>query len=597
MRFILTFTIAFISAAFIGEAYLNAMEKTDKMQQIARVETIAPNITSKKTAQNHDPFQGRNLSGRYLSSQFAQRHHDWAKAEQYLGEVLTQIPDDIKLTKRAMYLAMGSGEVDDALKYARNLDKLEKNNSLSMLFLAVGHFKKQEYKSANILIQKISEDTLSKFVIQLLRSWSLAAINENSTKELNSNTIHVHHAILIADYLKDYGQIESLLQKALDSTNPNPRDLERIGDIYAHIGRTNEAINIYEKLAAQQDEDSTAKKKITELKSGKKPSYFEPITQPEHGVALTLYDMAHLLYQERSDENARVFAHMATYLNPDLTDAKLLLAEINARHNRYDEAIRFYTNISPDSERFMDAQRRAADLLEDNNRKEEALALLENLSATYGDIKSIIRIGDIHRRSDDYKSALIYYNKAAKALGPKIPDEYWRLLYVRGMSNERAGNWHQAENDLKAALKIKPDNPFIMNYLGYSWADRGINLDESLKLIKSAVLQKPSDGYITDSLGWVFVRMKRYEEAAPYLEKAVELLPYDPVINDHLGDAYWLVGRKLEAKFQWERAKNHSDDEALIEELRIKISQGITEKQILKASSENDGNISDNLNP
>ncbi len=595
MRFKLTFALL-LSTALIYSAPVNATENNDHLIKIARVEAENSAKTEKPETQQPDPFKGKNLSGRYLSSQFAQRHHDWSKAEQYLGDVIVHLPKDIQLTKRAMYLAMGSGDVEDALKYASQLDTLEKDNALSTLFLAVGKFKNQQYKDANLLIQKMPEDALSTFIMQLLRSWSLAAIGESNTTDLNSNTIHVHHAILIADYLKDYAQIEKLLQKAQDIKNPESADLERIGDIYAHIGRSKPAISVYEKIL-KNDKNPIVQEKIDLLKSGKKPSYFEPIEKPEQGIALALYDMGHLLYQEYSDENARVFAHMAAYLDPDLTDAQLLLAEINARHERYDDAILFYTSINPTSDRYIDAQKRAADLLEDHGRVEEALALLEKTATEHNDIDALIRIGDVYRRQEDYKSALIHYNKAAKRLGPDIPDEHWRLLYVRGMSNERVGDWAQAEADLKAALAIKPDHPFILNYLGYSWADKGMNLEEALKLITKAVEQRPSDGYITDSLGWVYVRMGRFEESVPHLEKAVELLPYDAVINDHLGDAYWLVGRHLEARFQWERAKNHSDDEALISTIETKIIYGLSEKTVLSVSSESNAETSRNLNP
>jgi tetratricopeptide (TPR) repeat protein len=162
--------------------------------------------------------------------------------------------------------------------------------------------------------------------------------------------------------------------------------------------------------------------------------------------------------------------------------------------------------------------------------------------------------------------------------GGKVTERYWHLLYVRGMSQERAGNWEAAEKDLLAALEFKPEQPYILNYLGYAWADRGQNLDKAQSMIRKAVSLRPEDGYITDSLGWVLYRIGKYKASVPELERAVSLLPYDPVINDHLGDAYWRVGRKMEAKFQWERAKNHSDDGELKTKLDEKMAKGLGEE-------------------
>ncbi|HPF78333.1 MAG TPA: tetratricopeptide repeat protein, partial [Alphaproteobacteria bacterium] len=131
--------------------------------------------------------------------------------------------------------------------------------------------------------------------------------------------------------------------------------------------------------------------------------------------------------------------------------------------------------------------------------------------------------------------------------------------------------------DLKAALAFRPNHPYLLNYLGYSWADQGINLEEALDMIKEAAMSKPEDGYIADSLGWVYYKMNDFEAAIPHLEQAVELLPYDATINDHLGDAYWRVGRKMEARFQWRRAANYSEDDEgkLKKEIEEKIVSGL----------------------
>ena len=187
----------------------------------------------------------------------------------------------------------------------------------------------------------------------------------------------------------------------------------------------------------------------------------------------------------------------------------------------------------------------------------------------------MIKIGDIYRREENYTKAIEVYNDAAKKLGDKIPFEYWNLLYVRGMSYERAGQWDKAEADLKAALVYQPDQPYILNYLGFAWADHGENLDQALALVRKAATEAPNDGYIIDSLGWVYFKMGRYGEALPNLEKAVELLAYDPVVNEHLGDDYWRLGRKREATFQWKRAGNNSSNKELTARLDKKITDGL----------------------
>ena len=132
----------------------------------------------------------------------------------------------------------------------------------------------------------------------------------------------------------------------------------------------------------------------------------------------------------------------------------------------------------------------------------------------------------------------------------------WPLYYFRGISYERQNQWPPAEADFKHALDLYPDQPLVMNYLGYSWVDQGVHLDQAFPMLRRAVELRPTDGYIVDSLGWADYKLGHYDEAVKKLERAVDLKPGDPVIQDHLGDAYWQVGRKLEAHFQWNHARD-----------------------------------------
>ena len=264
------------------------------------------------------------------------------------------------------------------------------------------------------------------------------------------------------------------------------------------------------------------------------------------------------------------------------------LGHIAARNDRYDDAIDFYETVPKDHPKCADARRLAANLLEDAGRINDALAALQTLVDTDDNLDALMQIGDIYRRNEDFSDAVRVYNKAEQKLGGTIPADYWQLHYVRGMSYEQLGDWPKAEADLSAALEFQPEHPFVLNYLGYSWADQGINLEKSREMIELAVNLRPDDGYIADSLGWVLYRMERYEEAVPHLERAVELLPYDPVINDHLGDAYWKVGRRLEAKFQWERAKNHTEDLELIAMVKHKMINGLDQPMPVSKAADAD---------
>lgn len=542
-------------------------------QKLASIETKAGEYERDLYA----PFQKRSLSGNYLASQFAQRHHDWSRAGDFIDPLLEATPEDSELINKAMVLAMGSGKNERAQKLAKLLLQHEdqKNNSLALMFVALDDFKNKNYDAASALIKKMPEGSLSDFIMPLLESWSYAALGEHNTKGLDGNTIHIHHAILIAEFLDQTDHVERLLQQSLGASGLSLSDLERIADTYHHIEKDDVALELYTKLFEEWPENRELAHKIEAVQSGKDVSFMKRVETPEQGVAEALFDTAQLLFQEQSDESARVFSHMALFLNPSLTDAQLLLGYVTARNKQYDEAIGYYQRVKPNNERYGEARRMAADLLESAGRIDEALAELDHLVKNNKDLEALIQIGDIQRRNEDFEDAVKTYNKAAKIIGNPIPKEYWQVYYVRGMSYERLGKWQKAEADLSAALEYQPDNPLILNYLGYAWADQGINLKQSLELIRKAAALRPTDGYIIDSLGWVLYKTGAYEEAVPHLEKAVELLPYDPIINDHLGDAYWRVGRKLEARFQWLRAQNHAEEEEIVQNIQDKLDNGM----------------------
>ncbi|MFK7840026.1 MAG: tetratricopeptide repeat protein [Bdellovibrionales bacterium] len=552
----------------------------------------------------YNPHARRStLSGNYLSSRFAQRHHDWANATEFVDGILDHAPQDLSLTKRAMVLAMGAGQYDQAIKKATIVVKDEPDNSLALLFQAMLNFKQKDYQAGADIIDNMPPGSLSAFIMPLLKSWAKASIGESDTQGLQDSTIHLYHAILIADYLDDHEMVKGLLAQSLKTPDISTADLTRVAGIYAHIGDNDKAKELYDRVFLLEPDNVEVAENLERLKSGEAIIIFDMVDSPEGGLAVAMHDMARVLYADFSDESARIFAHLALYLNPTKVDSALLLGHIATRNERYDEAINFYKSVSAEHPKYFDARRLAANLLEDQGDVDGALAALQELVNNDDNLEALIQIGDIHRRAEDFEQAAKVYNKVVKKLDSIIPEEYWQLHYVRGMSYEQMGEWDKAEADLLAALEFQPNNPYVLNYLGYSWADLGINLKKSQEMIEKAVELRPQDGYITDSLGWVLYKVGQYVEAVPHLERAVELLPYDPVINDHLGDAYWKVGRRLEARFQWERAKNHTDDGELLDIIIHKLDHGMDQPTPLRKEAgaesiiQNDATSDDKTSP
>jgi len=307
---------------------------------------------------------------------------------------------------------------------------------------------------------------------------------------------------------------------------------------------------------------------------------FTHVSGPSDGLAEVFFSIGQALRGETSDDYALVYARAATFLRPDHIDAILLSAQLLDSLNQFDLAGAAYRQVPPSSLAYHAAELGRAEALRSAAKPDAAIEVLENLALRYPTLPNIYTsLGDLHRQQEEYDKAAIAYDKAID-LTDEDSRSLWFLHYARGISFEREKDWPKAEADFRAALDLNPNQPQVLNYLGYSLVERREKLDEALEMIERAVAARPDSGYIVDSLGWVLYRLGRYEEAVGHMERAVELMPVDPIVNDHLGDVFWAVGRYREAEFQWSRALSFidpedTDSEADPERIRRKLDVGL----------------------
>lgn len=585
-------------ASVFGIKHHNAPDEDAQeiLEYALKKEAMRPSTIRSELARSLSLQPRQTLSGSYLSSLYAQNRHDWETAHSYMKTVLDQTEDTDSpiydtLLKRAIVLAAGSGHYQKAFEWAETAASRDNEDPLPRIFLAVKSFKEARYENATAHIKAMPDGTIPGFIMPILESWAAASAGDKDIDELQNNNMHFYHAILISRYLgEEPEKIRDLIARAIAMNPQKTLHIERLGDMMADIGDFEEAARIYNKILEAVPNHTRIAEKRDKARKGEKIAAMTPPATPSAGIAHALYDLALLLFHDYSDESARVFAHLAHYLDPDMTRAKILLASLAARNENSQLAIDYYNKIEPESDYYLETRMRIAQLYESDGEIDRALQKLEDLITTHQHIPAQIEKGDINRRNDHYDKAIDAYNEAFSMLGGSedLPDQYWHLHYVRGMAYERAGQWDKAETDLLAALEYRPDDPYVLNYLGYSWADQGKNLQQSLDMIRRAVEAEPNNGFIADSLGWVYYRLGNYDQALGYLEKAVQLEPYDAVINDHLGDVYWKLGRKLEARYQWQRARNYAEDdeEKLITGITEKLENGLpSEPVIMEAKS------------
>ena len=298
----------------------------------------------------------------------------------------------------------------------------------------------------------------------------------------------------------------------------------------------------------------------------------------DDGAGEVLYGLGAVGGRQGDELASLIYLRLSLYLAPQNALAIVTLGDVYERMKQEEAAIDLYDSVPDDSPLRVNADVQAALLLETLGKSKEASEhLAAVVAANPKNQEALTALGNLQRSRKLFADAATTYTRVFD-LQPKTDRGQWLLYYYRGIANERSKNWPAAEADLKKALELNPDQPLVLNYLGYSWVDQGINLDEAFKMLRRAVDLRQRDGYVVDSLGWAYYRLGRYDDAVRELEKAIDLKPSDPVINDHLGDAYWRVGRKLEAHFQWNHARDLNPDPDDLPKILEKIKNGMSDK-------------------
>ena len=294
---------------------------------------------------------------------------------------------------------------------------------------------------------------------------------------------------------------------------------------------------------------------------------------------------------EQSIDVALLYAQLSLSLNGDRPVVLTLLGDIYVDTKQYQNAINAYEQTPLSSALRTNADTEIAINLQRLERTKEAQQRLkEIITRDPKNYDALVTLGNIHRSNEEFPLASETYTKAL-ALVAQPGKEHWRVLYYRGIAFERQKLWDKAEADFRQALSLSPDEPLVLNYLGYSMIEKKINLNEALAMVKKAVELRPNDGYIVDSLGWAYFQLGDYEQAASQIERAVDLNPADPIIGEHLGDAYWRVGRTLEARFQWQHAKDNGPEPDDLKRIEEKLLNGLPDDAVAKPAENKTGQI------
>lgn len=525
-----------------------------------------------------------SVTGSYLAGQQALQDLRTEEAARYFMQAAQADWDDPILVERAFIGFAADGQIGQAVSTAKHLLDIEPTNELAQLVVATEALKERRYPAAASMLSDIGQDSFSSIAGGILRAWALVGENKANEAEKVLDTLGqggledflLFHRALMAEAAGATDKAIELAGKAFDAEP----DVARVVEVYARILANAGHFDQAKQVIAQFEARGLSHPVVTIVKNmvdaGQKPGVFAANVQV--GAAEMYHGIGVALSRDGSNDLAIVFLQLGLYLDPSADVISLALGQLLDSAGQNAAANVVYDGIPATSPMKPTAIVRIAQNLDTLGDRPEALRRLRNIVVTRpDDLDAVSVLGDMLRYDGQYIPAAEAYTKALAISGGQNPTD-WRFYYVRGIAYERAKQWPKAEADFLKALKLNPDQPQVLNYLGYSWIDQDMHYDQALKMIQKAVAAMPQDGYIVDSLGWAFYKLDRIDEAVATLEQAVQLLPNDAEINDHLGDAYWQAGRHLEARFQWKIAASVDTIGNVKKRTIPKLADGLTQE-------------------
>uniref|UniRef100_A4WVE6 TPR repeat-containing protein n=1 Tax=Cereibacter sphaeroides (strain ATCC 17025 / ATH 2.4.3) TaxID=349102 RepID=A4WVE6_CERS5 len=518
-------------------------------------------------------------AGAYLAARVAAASSDYRAASNWFTRALVADPNNQSLIEGALISDFSLGELGKAVPLATRLTEAGAGSQAAALVLLADRAGRGDYQA----ILTADATGLGPLVDRLALAWAafgagrmseaLEAFDQLATAQ-GLQAFGLYHKALALAAAGDFeGADEILSGRDGNALRVMRRGSIAHAQILSQLDRNADAVAML-KQSFGTDADAGIDALEARLLAGETLPY-DVARNATEGMAEIFFTLAGALSGEVDDGSTLLYARTATFLRPDHTEALLLSAQILDNQGQHQLASETYARIPTSDPMFFVAEIGRAEALRADGKTEASLEVLQAVARSRSDLMQVhLALGDALRREERYADAVAAYDAAiARVAAPER--QHWPLFYSRGICHERLSHWTEAEADFRKALALNPDEPQVLNYLGYSFVDRGENLEEALSMIERAVAARPESGYIIDSLAWAYFRLGRYQDAVEPMEKASVLEPVDPIVTDHLGDVYWAVGRKLEARFQWRRALSFDPEEKEAQRIRRKLEVGL----------------------
>jgi tetratricopeptide (TPR) repeat protein len=569
-----TFQNAVIIAAFAAISPALAEEPAAQNGLEAPKVAAEPAKEEAKPALVQEPDAGtiEGFTGSYLSGQFARDTGDIDGAVKYLSQAYRKDVTNAAIGSQLVSALVVQGQMDKAVILAQGLASKDDRDTLDDLVVVTDLVHQSKYEKADAKLDESFGSDNGQLWLPLLSAWVDIGLKK-VTKPLTIEELPVtvgraapvvnYHLALINNAAGFKEAAAHNFKESIESPeNPPTRVMQNLIAFYQQNGKPEELKKLVEDYLAANPEMAD-------------DALESPINTVQDGVAEVLFTMGSVMQAAGVTYDATIYYQLARHVRPQFPLAVITLADLYGEMGQYAKSNQLLSQVPAKSHYYIKSQLKLAVNKDKEEKTDEAISILNKLAANNPkESDPLVAKGDLLRVHKRFPEAADAYTAALQRI-EKPTAHNWAIYYARGACYERMDRWADAETDLKLALELKPDQPDVLNYLGYSWLTRGEHVKEATAMLEKALQLRPNDPQILDSMGWAFFLLGEYPKAKPLLERAAELLPSDPTVTDHLGDVYWRLGRKTEAKFQWNQALAFSPDSELEKALNSKLEIGL----------------------
>jgi len=578
-----------LAIRLLSSAALAALLSVTAMTAV-RAEDAAKKPDAASDTVTFQPDRVDTFSGAFLAARTADVDHDYDNAIALYKKALMIEPGNPEIRQRLMISLLLNGNMDEGVKYANDLKGDPTVERITTIVRGMDALRRHDYKASQAILKYTGPNDLDRMMNSLLSAWAQVGAGRGKEalatvdKMQGPNWFDIfknYQAGMVALVIGDTRSARSHLNSAIldkdgGATAPDTymRAVMALASLEAKEGNKQKALDAISVGDSMISNFAPLNALRDRIGKGEIPD--QAVGNAAQGAASVLFSVAAALNRDGAEDVVSLYLQTARALDPTSPDTLVLLGGIAEKQDQMDRAIAFYRQVPSDSPMARISELQLGLALAQGGKSDDALKHLKALiNSDPKDIRSYLAYGNVLSQAKNYQAMAENYDKAVEIIGPVPTKVDWNIFYQRAIAYERLKKWDIAEPNFKKALELNPDQPQVLNYLGYSWVDMNRNLDEGLAMIQKAVDARPDDGYIVDSLGWAYFRLNRFDDSVRQLERAVQLEAGDVTVNDHLGDAYWRVGRRLEAVYQWNRAITYKPEEADLPRLKDKIANGL----------------------